>query len=175
MRIKKTMILAIAIGILSPTILSPVTAIKATSNNDQYQNSSTNNSYDDNDVTVSFSTDQKEFLNKLSLIYEYFYFDENKNIKLELSHEELEHNYQFSNEDLKIIDTILEAPSLEKEINNGEKEVISPMMSVHSGKIWFEYSDVVGTLSSAAMIGPAAVYATIVGREQYHLGQLERQ
>lgn len=163
MNMKKILVSTLSIGLIAPVILTPAVNVSAATSNLEQEANITE------DVTVSFNNQQKEFLEKLSLVYSFFYFDDNNKLHLELTNNELKDSYAFTESDLEIMSTILSAAPLSSNINSEEVN-ISPMLSVSSGKIWFTYSDVIGTLSSAAMIGPAAVYAAVVAMGAISLG-----
>ena len=100
-------------------------------------------------------------------------------MKLSLSDDELSRLLNDDQEFITIIHDIVNtapalttAPIVTTETLSGKTSdnMITPMMHVSGGKIWFTYSDIVGTLTSAAMIGPAAVYAAFVGLGSISLG-----
>jgi hypothetical protein len=163
MNMKKILVSTLSIGLIAPVMLTPAVSVNAAASSLEQEANITE------DVTVSFNNQQKEFLEKLSLVYSFFYFDDNNKLHLDLTNNELKDSYAFTESDLEIMDTILSAPSMSTNVNSGETN-IRPMLSVSSGKIWFTYNDIIGTLSSAAMIGPAAVYAAIVGMGAISLG-----
>lgn len=112
---------------------------------------------------------QLEVVRDLEPVFEYFYFDENQNLKISLSDQELGKIYSNNEEGLQTVYSTLErAIPMPKE---NVKQSSSPFrLAVHSGKVWFHHQDVVATLYGAAVAGPAAVYAALTSLGTFTTG-----
>lgn len=126
------------------------------------------------DKTISdlLSEEQKGFLKKLQNVFGKFYFDDNGFLKLNITYEELQGNYGFCASDIEQLDNILNAVGQinskgvnNEQFNTGSFNIgtgeIKPNIFVENWIIYFTYDDVTGLLVSAAMAGPAAMYAAL--------------
>lgn len=116
---------------------------------------------------LALNPQQQLFINKLTQIYSYFYFNDNNKLTLLIDYDTLKAKYGFTTADIITIDSMLKAPALylDTEIPN-----IQSRMYVKGSKVYFTHADVVSALYSAALIGPSAIYAAIVGLGTISLG-----
>lgn len=122
-----------------------------------------------NNKTVSdvLSNEQKEYLGKLQSIFDKFYFDDDGFLKLDIKYEKLQKKYGFSDYDIEQLDGMLNASAQISinQFNSNQFAVapieISPNAYVENWIIYFTYDDMMTFLYSAAVAGPAAMFAAI--------------
>lgn len=116
--------------------------------------------------TLDLNSQQQLFMNKLTHIYPYFYFNHNQ-LALSIDYDTLKTEYGFTDDDIVTIDSMLKAPAISWD---NETSNIQSKMYVKGSKVYFTHADVVSALYSAALIGPSAIYAAIVGLGTISLG-----
>lgn len=116
--------------------------------------------------TLDLNSQQQLFMNKLTHIYPYFYFNHNQ-LALSIDYDTLKTEYGFTDDDIVTIDSMLKAPAISWD---NETSNIQSRMYVKGSKVYFTHADVVSALYSAALIGPSAIYAAIVGLGTISLG-----
>lgn len=116
--------------------------------------------------TLDLNSQQQLFMNKLTHIYPYFYFDNNQ-LALSIDYDTLKTEYGFTDDDIVTIDSMLKAPAISWD---NETSNIQSRMYVKGSKVYFTHADVVSALYSAALIGPSAIYAALVGLGTISLG-----
>lgn len=116
--------------------------------------------------TLDLNSQQQLFMNKLTHIYPYFYFNHNQ-LALSIDYDTLKTEYGFTDDDIVTIDSMLKAPALSLAT---ETPNIQSKMYIKGSKVYFTHADVVSALYSAALIGPSAIYAAIVGLGTISLG-----
>lgn len=122
---------------------------------------------EDKIVRANLTEQQKEFLKKYELILSKFELSEGDSGQLILSvtKEELVDVYGFTISESENILNAVRFSYLSKNNN-----LYQSRMYVDDGKIYFSYDDVVCFLSSAAQVGPAAIYGALVGLGTISLG-----
>ncbi|MBO0432092.1 hypothetical protein [Enterococcus sp. DIV0660C] len=116
--------------------------------------------------TLDLNSQQQLFMNKLTHIYPYFYFNHNQ-LALSIDYDTLKTEYGFTDDDIVTIDSMLKAPAISWD---NETSNIQSRMYVKGSKVYFTHADVVSALYSAALIGPSAIYAALVGLGTISLG-----
>ncbi|WP_270608367.1 hypothetical protein [Enterococcus thailandicus] len=115
---------------------------------------------------LDLNSQQQLFMNKLTHIYPYFYFNHNQ-LALSIDYDTLKTEYGFTDDDIVTIDSMLKAPAISWD---NETSNIQSRMYVKGNKVYFTHADVVSALYSAALIGPSAIYAALVGLGTISLG-----
>lgn len=116
--------------------------------------------------TLDLNSQQQLFMKKLTHIYPYFYFNHNQ-LALSIDYDTLKTEYGFTDDDIVTIDSMLKAPAISWD---NETSNIQSRMYVKGSKVYFTHADVVSALYSAALIGPSAIYAALVGLGTISLG-----
>lgn len=121
-----------------------------------------------NNKKINKLTDsQAQFMQKYKALLDKFQFSNGDSGRLILSvtSDELINNYGFTFEESKAILDAVRFAYLPK-----QPDLYQSRMHIDGGKIYFTYDDVVAFLSSAAQIGPAAMYGALVGLGTVSLG-----
>ncbi len=116
----------------------------------------------DNQVTsISdyFSESDKEFLGKLTAVYDVFELDSEGVLFLTASLDEIQERAEFTDAEMlrfnEMLDFNKENPAI------GVESIPLTRLHVEDWKVYFTYDDVVMYLSAAAAIGPAAITAAL--------------
>lgn len=109
-------------------------------------------------VTISdyLTEEDKEFFKKLETIFPAFRLDDDNNLYLTVSYEELAAQYGFTTTDIDRVDTML---SIKKIPYESLENVPMPYVHVEDWKIYFDAADVHALFFSASQVGPAAIVA----------------
>lgn len=110
-------------------------------------------------VSDYFSESDKEFLGKLTAVYDVFELDGEGVLFLTASLDEIQERAQFTDEEMlrfnEMLDFNKENPAI------GAESIPLTRLHVEDWKVYFTYDDVAMYLSAAAAIGPAAITAAL--------------
>lgn len=126
-------------------------------------------------ISKNLSPEDLEFLNKMKSIFHEFSSDNSGKLVLDISTNTLKNNYNFTEIEIRTLQTILEKAqqsSNESNLNHRhifsipyisseELQLITPQMHLHGTKIYFSQDDVRLFLLAAAQAGPMAVKAAL--------------
>lgn len=168
MNLKKRASKSIAIALVGVALISPVlnTASAMEKDSEDSEVSSAleiENNFGQNDIKAEITKDDIHEVQSLmdTGVFKEFELDENDNLKLKKPLDTISKEYKLSNDQQQMIQTILELDGTKS--NNPIRYGISAHWEGNAVKIKLSSSDVVALLSSAALLGPAAIKASLVG------------
>jgi len=113
------------------------------------------------------SSEDIQFLNTFQKVLPEFDFDDDGNLILKSSMNEIKKEYQLTDNEILKLDKVMKLASslgpVSEHTLQTEDNFISPMVHYDGGLLYFTNADVDALLFAAASIGPAAVYAVLVG------------
>lgn len=113
------------------------------------------------DFESQISDADKEFMNKFAKGYELFTFDDEGNLYVEATDQEILEVTGFNQSELARFHSVIDLGNQLTAADKTENELITPYVHVSDWKVYFTYYDVQTYLLAAAQIGPAAITAAL--------------
>lgn len=112
--------------------------------------------YSGGSISDYLTDEDKAFFKKLETIFPVFQLDNDNNLYLTVSYEELVSQYNFTATDLDRLDDML---SIKQLPSQSLEDIPMPYVHVEDWKIYFDAADVHAIFFSASQVGPAAIVA----------------